>query len=308
MDKSIHVWEIKSDEQPLPLALQADSLDEFSRLLPQGLYSTFRTFAKRTRVLDLRHHLERLYRPAAQMNIRPAVDEAGLRRALVELLAPPRDRSTVGFMTAAGKRGAGNVWPSAQGGWDEARVRISLSTEPERPGAVFVAIEPLRPLADEVYRRGIRVVTSHQERTNPTLKSTFFIGANEQARKALAVSDASEALMLRDGRILEGLTSNFYYIRAGILGTAGRGVLPGATRRLVLRLARAEGLPVSYRALRMEQLAGISEAFITSSSRGIVPVVQIDNLKVGQGLPGPLTWRLIQRYDAYVEKHAGLIA
>ncbi len=282
MNKPLCVWEIKKDQQPAPLAWQADSLDELSRRLPQGLYSTFRTFGKRTRVLDLRHHLERLYQPAAQMNIHPSVGEAGLRRALAGLLA--------GFDA------------------DEARVRISLSTEQRAPGAVFVAIEPLNGLSDKVYQRGVRVVTFRQERANPQLKSTAFIRASEQARKYLSESGAFEGLMLRNGRILEGLTSNFYYVRNNVLGTAGRGVLPGVTRRLVLRLARAAGLPVSYRALRMEQLAGIEEAFITSSSRGIVPVMQIDDTQVGQGLPGPVTRRLIQRYDAYVDKHTDLIA
>ena len=150
-------------------------------------------------------------------------------------------------------------------------------------------------------------MTSQLERANPGLKSTAFIRESERARESLADSGAFEALMLRNGRILEGLTSNFYYVSDGVLGTAGRGVLPGVTRRLVLRLAHADGLQVVYRALRMDGLDGIDEAFLTSSSRGILPVVQIDDLRVGQGLPGPLTRRLMERYEAYVEKHAGLI-
>jgi branched-chain amino acid aminotransferase len=281
MDKSLCAWEIQRDHEPLLLVPGAHSLDEVSRLLPQGLYTTFRTFANCTRALDLQQHLNRLYRPATDMGIQPAVTPREVRRALAELL--------------------GGYKPG------EARVRLSLSTE-SPPGVVFAAIEPLTGPSDEAYQRGVRVVTSQVERADPQLKSTAFIQKSEQERKSLAGSGAFEALMVRNGHILEGLTSNFYYIKEGRLGTAQRGVLPGVTRRLVLKLAREHGLPVLYRALALKQLAGIDEAFLTSSSRGILPVVSIDDVQVGQGLPGPHTRQLMERYDVYVEKHAGLIA
>jgi branched-chain amino acid aminotransferase len=283
MNPSVQVWQIQGKDQALALALQAGALDEVSRRLPQGLYSTFRTFGERTRALDLRHHLERLYRPAAQMKIEVAVEARALRRLLAKLLA----------------------CHPAEG---EARVRISLSTEAGTAGALFVAIEPLPALPQQVYRQGVRVVTSRAERANPRLKSTAFIRSSQQERSALAASGAFEALMVRNGRILEGLTSNFYYIQDGVLGTAQRGILPGVTRRLVLNLARELGLPVRYRALAVAQLGELAEAFITSSSRGIVPVVSIDAVKVGQGLPGPLTRRLMARYNAEVERRARSIA
>ena len=61
MNPSIQIWQIDDDGNPKPLALQAGSLDDVSRQLPQGLYTTFRTFVNGTRVLDLEHHLARLY-------------------------------------------------------------------------------------------------------------------------------------------------------------------------------------------------------------------------------------------------------
>jgi len=280
----IKLWELKANgvARPLPVLAGESSLDELSRRLPQGLYSTFRTFGERTRVLDLRHHLDRLYRPAVGLTARPVVDETALCRVLADLLA---------------------AFPAP-----EARVRLSLSTEARREGAVFLAIEPLKPLADEIYQKGVRAITSRQERANPQLKSTAFITASEQARKELAAAGAFEALMLHHGRILEGLTSNFYFVRGGVLGTAAQGILPGVTRRLVLRLARLLGIPRSYRAMALEQLPAVDEAFITSSSRGIMPVVRIDGQRVGLGVPGPVTRLLMERYDVYVAQHAGSIA
>jgi branched-chain amino acid aminotransferase len=65
---------------------------------------------------------------------------------------------------------------------------------------------------------------------------------------------------------------------------------------------------VRYRPLRLDQLSRVEEAFITSSSRGVVPVVQIDDAKVGQGRVGETTKSLTQAYDEYVMKHAERIA
>jgi len=61
---------------------------------------------------------------------------------------------------------------------------------------------------------------------------------------------------------------------------------------------------VRFRALKLDQLSGVKEAFITSSSRGIVPVIQIDDVRVGQGRPGKMTWMLMSAYEKYVLNHA----
>jgi branched-chain amino acid aminotransferase len=94
----------------------------------------------------------------------------------------------------------------------------------------------------------------------------------------------------------------------GVLYTAHRDILLGVTRRMVIRAARGRGVEVRYRPLRLDQLSRVEEAFITSSSRGVVPVVQIDDAKVGQGRVGETTKSLTQAYDEYVMKHAERIA
>jgi branched-subunit amino acid aminotransferase/4-amino-4-deoxychorismate lyase len=73
---------------------------------------------------------------------------------------------------------------------------------------------------------------------------------------------------------------------------------------MVIRVARGEGLEVRYKSLKLDQLSALSEAFITSSSRGVVPVIQIDNIVVGQGSVGRITVRLASAYDEYVLKRA----
>lgn len=253
------------------------SLDAISRQLPAGLYSTFRTFDGGRRVLDLEHHLRRLYDPLAALAVTPEVSVPEVRSALRQVLKD-----------------------FAPG---EARVRVSLSTS-EAPGRVFLALEPLIPPAETVYQRGVQTVLSPVKRATPRLKTTAFIGASDQARQSIQKSGVYEALMVRNGRILEGLTSNFYAVKAGTLVTAREGILLGITRRAVLRVARVAGLNFDYRALQVAELPEIDEAFITSSGRGVVPVVEIDGQPVGNGQVGPVARQLREAYDAYVVRQA----
>ncbi len=258
------------------------TLDAVSRQLPQGLYSTFRTYADKTKVLGLEMHLSRLYDPLAGLAVRPAVSPLELRTALREALHP-----STGSGTGAG----------------EARVRISLAIT-ESAGEVFLALEPLQAPDETVYQRGVRVVLSQVERRNPRLKTTSFIGNSAAERKSILKSGIYEALMVRNDRILEGLTSNFYAFKAGSIITARDGILLGVTRRYVLRLARSHGIGLEYRPLRVDELSGLDEAFITSSGRGVVPVTEIEGKPVGTGQVGEVA-RLMRRvYDEYVVRKA----
>ncbi len=272
MDKDTpRVWEITSPGRAAGLHLDdQSSLDAITRQLPDGFYSTFRTFGEGRRVVGLSAHLARLYSPAADFGLRPACSAGELRQALDRLLGEYRPQ--------------------------EARVRIALDSQ---RGRVFLAIQPLTRLPADVYEHGVRVVILYnKKRTKPTLKSTTFISESQTERATLAQASAFEGLLTQRGRILEGMTSNFFYVRDGALGTAGRGVLRGVTRAEILRIARRElGLPIRYRALRVEEIPAIQEAFISSSSRGVVPVAQVDEARIGAGNVGQVTGSLMRAYE-----------
>jgi branched-chain amino acid aminotransferase len=274
---TIKAWEVSLEQGAGELILPAmSSLDAITRQLPQGFYTTFRTYDGGKRVLGLRAHLQRLYGPAADLGIRASVSASQLRRELAGIL---------------------RAFPG------EARVRLQMDFE----GRLILAVEPLKPVPEEVYSRGVKVVTTGVERRNPRLKSTAFISASQSARDKILADQAYEGLLVRNGSILEGMTSNFFYVKNGILGTARRGILLGVTRRTVLRVARGRGLEIVYKPLKVGQVQAIDEAFLTSSSRGIVPVVQVDGVTVGEGRPGPATQRLMKVYDAYVLRTAEVI-
>ncbi|PWB69644.1 MAG: hypothetical protein C3F07_19165 [Anaerolineales bacterium] len=290
----IRTWKI-TQSSPEEIQLNdRSSLDAITRQLPEGYYSTFRTYDGCRRVLGLASHLRRLYGPVPQ----PGVDASTLRRNLLPLLDPYR---------------------SLFGPAGEARVRVMMTKE----GEVFIAIEPLKLLPGEVYERGVRVETVEMQRNTPRLKSTAFIGQSDDERRHIARAGIFEALLVKNGRVLEGMTSNFFYVlpvastslrstrevpmhfrERGIVCTAQRDILLGITRRNVIRVARASGIEVRYRPLNLDHLPAVKEAFITSSSRGIVPVIRIDETTVGDGKPGPVTKQLSAAYEAYVLRKA----
>ena len=244
--------------------------DSITTALPTGLYTTFRTYAGRTRVIGLRSHLERLYLPAKAQGFAPAFRQpSALREALAELLVP---------MDAP-----------------EARVRLILDTSVEM-GIIYVLLQPMQTLPAEIYSNGVHVEVSRSSREKPALKQTAFISESAFDRNRVG-DDVFEVLLTNKGRILEGMTSNFFYVRDGILCTAGRGVLIGVTRQTVITLARQAGIKICFKALALNEASFIEEAFITSSSRGVVPVVQIDAHPIANGAVGEMTKKLMKLYE-----------
>jgi branched-chain amino acid aminotransferase len=110
----------------------------------------------------------------------------------------------------------------------------------------------------------------------------------------------TDAILLdENGYMLETMTANFYAILDGVLYTAGEGMLHGISRMIVLEVAEGV-LPIIHQALHIDQLLRISEAFFSSSSRGIVPINRIDEREFSDF---SITYDLMRRYDAWVMAH-----
>ncbi len=272
---TLHGWRISAAGRPRPFAPAGEDLDTATLALPPGLYTTLRTFGGGRKALGLCAHLRRLYRPLPALSVRPQVPLERLPGLLDALTAPLRPR--------------------------EWRLRLVLHLE---DGTLTVLAQPLVPPPEWVYREGVAVITVPLVRRRPELKRTAFIAESRAERQAVRAQGAYEGLLVRRGRIWEGLTSNFFYVTQAGVGTAGYGVLRGVTRRAVIFLVRRLGLPLTYAALPVAQLSALEEAFLTSSSRGVVPIVRVDGRPVGSGLPGPVTRRLQQAYAAYVARRA----
>jgi branched-chain amino acid aminotransferase len=250
----------------------AASLNALSLILPQGVYTTFRTYSGK-RVLRLDDHLARLRESAALEGHAVSLDEQMIRRAIAAAV----DAS----------------------GFALARVRLTMGLDPVE---LFISLDELQEPPPSAYQNGIAcgIAAASLRRQVPRSKSTRFIGPAAAARAE--TSEAEEVLLVDDqGALLEGSSSNFFAVLEGSLRTADQGVLAGVTRGLVLSLA--EGLaPIELSPVRVADIPRLREAFITSVSRAVLPVVTIDGRVVGDGRPGPITRALMGRFADAIER------
>lgn len=153
------------------------------------------------------------------------------------------------------------------------------------------------------YDLGARAITVHDERYTPAAKTTNYLAAIMALQGAMR-QDASEIIYVdRYDRILEGSTTNFFGITEDRLITAGSHVLPGITRHVVVELAIDAEIAIDVRDVRKEELRLFDEAFITSSTKGVFPIVNVDGLNIGDGRVGPQTKRLIQLFNEYTKNY-----
>lgn len=253
----------------VPVAGQWPSLDAQSLELPDGVYTTLRTYGG-TGIVGLGQHLQRLQESRALLGARCDLDLGWLREGLRAVLA-----------AAA---------------LPEVRLRITV---PLGCDEVWIGVEPFVPYPATLYADGARCVTTTLARETPRAKSTRFIAPASSARGSSEPGVHELLLVDARGRILEGSSSNFFALLAGELRTAGEGVLAGVTRGIVLALARGH-LPMREEAVTVAELAACSEAFITSSSREVMPVVEVDHRPIGDGRPGPSTRELARLYREHL--------
>jgi D-alanine transaminase len=139
------------------------------------------------------------------------------------------------------------------------------------------------------------------------IKSTNLL-ANVLAVQAAKEAGCPEALLyLPDGTLTEGTHTSFFGVLHGTVLTApnSNAILPGVTRGLVLRLAARAGVPVREHVLKRDDLARVSELFLTGTTSEVLPVVTVDGRPVGDGRPGPIARRLQEAYRQAVREFVG---
>lgn len=258
-----------------PVTYTADSLADAANHEPhEGVYTitnTFNTF----QVLKFDAHLDRLENSAKQVNIPLKLDRPRLRAALRQMIQAA----------------------------DYGDVRFRITVPAENPDQIILSLEPFKPLTPDVYKNGVRCVTiPGAARHDPGAKTTNWLHDRQSFEASLPAGIFTGLLLDPDGEILEGLSSNFYAILGGELRTAGQDVLPGISQQIVFEIAPAI-LPLRREAVHVSEIPRLEEAFITSASRGIVPVIEIDSIQIGNGTPGTKTRALREAYLGWVAQH-----
>jgi branched-chain amino acid aminotransferase len=168
-----------------------------------------------------------------------------------------------------------------------------------------ILIEPLVPLPAAAYRDGVKVVTVRTQRAGDAAhgaKVGNYLGSLLALKRAKAAG-AHEALVLDTaGRVVEGTTSNVFYVKDRVLVTPPEeaGILPGITRAHLLEIAGERRLEVREASITPADLAAADEVFLTSSIREILPVVAVDDHVIGDGRPGPVTRALHEAFRTRV--------
>ena len=249
-------------------------------LFADGVYEV--TAVVGGRPLDLDAHLRRLDRSLGEMQIDPPLTHEEWRELHRDLIA--RNEVDEGIVYLEVTRGVAD--------------RDFLF--PEGVAPTVVAFTQSRPLLDNPYARtGVKVITIPDLRwKRRDIKSTSLL-AQTMGKQQAKLGGAYEAWMVEDGYVTEGTSSTAFILDAdGCIVTQplGHHILPGVTRRAVLRLAEGKGLAIEERPFTVIEAMGAREAFMSAASAFVLPVVEIDGAKIGDGRPGPVALEFRRLY------------
>jgi branched-chain amino acid aminotransferase len=260
------------------------AVDDLGLVRGYGVFDVLRTYGRRP--FHLGRHLERLERSAAQIDLALPMPIAAIEQVVLETLAR---NDAVGL--------AENV---------TVRVLVTGGSSssfllPEGRPSLLVMIAAVKPQPAQRYAEGATLITTDLPRFLPTVKSTNYITAIMAQQRAHQAGAVEALYRTADGHVTECTTSNFFILRGEQLITPAAEVLPGITRGVVLEIA-ADLYDVVLRPVSLAEVATADEAFITSTTKEVMPIVRVDDaalgaIMIGNGRPGPHTHRLHQLFQ-----------
>jgi branched-chain amino acid aminotransferase len=256
--------------------------------LGDGVFETMR--ARGGTIFRLARHLARLERSLKVLEI-PSPPE--LHEWVADAAASAADEASIRLTVTRGAGPAGIAPPAAP----QPTVIVTVGSMPSFPASTYADGLSAHVASG---RRNEYAMTAGLK----TLGYTDAVAGVLEARRA----GADEALFLdTEGHCSEASASNLFIATGTEIATPrlSCGVLPGITREAVLELARAEGIAVAERAIGLHEVRASKEAFLTSSLRGIAPLVRIGEKPIGRAVPGELTRRLTAAYLALVARECG---
>jgi D-alanine transaminase len=234
------------------------------------------------KLIDNKAHLARLARSLGELNMAPPATDDAIVKAqhkLVELNGVEE-----GLLYLQVSRG-------------EADRDFAFPANPVSSLVMFTQTKNL--LESPAAERGFRIVSMPDQRWGRRDIKTVQLLAPSLAKQAALDAGVDDAWMVEDGKVTEGTSNNAYIVTGDkTIHTRhlGNEILAGITRSAVLKFARDNGFTVVEQAFTIEQAKAASEAFVTSASSFVMPVVEIDGERIGDGVPGPVTRELRRIY------------
>ncbi|HZS57850.1 MAG TPA: aminotransferase class IV [Gemmatimonadaceae bacterium] len=259
------------------------SVDDRGFVFGDGVYEVTRSFDGV--LLEVDRHLRRLERSLAGLDL--AYASAELTSISLRLL---RDNGLA--------RGEATVyWQITRGA---ASPRTHWFPPVGTPVTVYAAASPFTALHDK-RATGVGTILLPDQRWARCDLKTVNLLPNVIAKQKAVAAGVHEALLMRDGVIMEGAATNFFGVIDGVIRTHPKSnyILPGITREVVLECADELGMAVREEPMFVDDLPKLSESFLTGTTNDVMPVVAIDGRAVGDGKPGPVAGRL---YSALIAR------
>ena len=257
----------------------------------EGVYETLRTYNRVPFLYD--RHMRRLRQSAERLLLPVPFDDGTLLSSIEQTIAAAGELNEA-YIRILLTRGVGD---------------LTYDPKSTPTPTTVVIVKPFEAPAARVYNEGIRVslvqmLRNHPKSVNPIIKSNNLLN-NALAMQAAYRSGAEEALMCNyRGELTECSQSNFFMVRGGAAVTppSEAGILEGVTRGFLFELGRELGIDVREETLTPGDLETADEMFITSTTRELSPVVNVDGRAVGDGKPGPVTKKLTELYQTRAQE------
>jgi branched-chain amino acid aminotransferase len=268
-------------------------------LYGEGIYETLRTYRGRPFLFD--RHMRRLRRSAELLALQVPLSDDQIARRFRDTMDAASlgtdDGSSEAYLRILVTRGVG-----------ELTYDPSACTTP----SVIIIVKPHVDPPPAVYEQGVKTVLVSIVRNHPGSVSPL-IKSNNLLNNALAMQEAFrrgafEGIMRNyRGELAECTTSNLFVVKAGVALTPplDAGLLAGITREFLFEVGRDVGVEMRESVLRDPDLLNADEAFLTSTTREIVPIVAVDDHTIGAGTPGPVTRTLLDGYRRRARESRG---
>jgi branched-chain amino acid aminotransferase len=255
-------------------------------LYGEGIYETLRTYNGRLFLFD--RHLRRLRNSARMIKLALPFTDEELARNISDTIAATKLDGKEAYVRVLVTRGVGEL-------------TYDLQATP-KPSWVIIVKALVAP-TPQIYERGCKVVLVDVVRNHPGSVSPM-IKCNNLMNQALAAQQAFErgafdgVMRNYRGELTEFATSNLFIVKKETVQTPpiDCGLLPGITREFIFEIGRELGIEVREKVLRNDDLFDADEAFLTSTTREVVPIVAVDDQVIGDGKPGAITAKLLKTF------------
>jgi D-alanine transaminase len=271
----------------LPQREAAVNIEDRGYQFADGIYEVVHLYDGR--LIDEERHLDRLDRSLRELQLPAPMSRGALRQVLLEVAR--RNRLREGLLYMQVTRGVAR--------------RDHAFPSPHVPPSLVTTIRRIPPYPTDAADWTASAITYPDQRWARCDIKTVALTPNVLARQAARAQGALEAILIdSQGMVTEGAATSFWLVDAGgVLRTRqlDHGILPGCTRDALLAIMGEEKIDFAEGAFHQEELKSAREAFITSATSFVKPIVRIDGRPVGDGTVGPMTRKLFELFARHVK-------